>query len=338
MQPLPCATLQGGGREVKIIEQLKINNMEQKQSYLSTVVKGDMNLYEVRIFMLIVEQAQAVIEGEKLKDIIGKAFSSDHLNINFSVEMKRLVANRHHYDDVLDACERLSKRFVKVRDEQGKRCMMTPFLYNIILEEGSGILRFSVAHWLVDYILDFTRGVCRYDLQVALSFRSAYVARMYMLCAGQIKKFPVSVAFLKSFLGVEDKYKQTAMFLRRCIDPAVKEIEARNVSGFIYEPIKGQRGKVEKLMIIPVKRGQEKERRILGQGNLSAFAPSIMTQYLSMTCGFSSRELSANKETLGAFAKKQDWQGALSRIAGCARAKENPKRYIIGAMKKEIQK
>ena len=141
--------------------------MEQKQSYLSTVVKGDMNLYEVRIFMLIVEQAQAVIEGEKLKDIIGKAFSSDHLNINFSVQMKRLVANRHHYDVVLDACEKLSKRFVKIRDEQGKRRLMTPFLYNIILEEGSGILRFSVAHWLVDYILDFTRGVCRYDLQVA---------------------------------------------------------------------------------------------------------------------------------------------------------------------------
>ena len=44
--------------------------MEQKQSYLSTVVKGDMNLYEVRIFMLIVEQAQTVIEGEKLKDIL----------------------------------------------------------------------------------------------------------------------------------------------------------------------------------------------------------------------------------------------------------------------------
>lgn len=83
--------------------------MEQKQSYLSTVVKGDMNLYEVRIFMLIVEQAQTVIEGEKLKDIIGKAFCSDRLNINFSVQMKRLVANRHHYDVILDVCERLSK-------------------------------------------------------------------------------------------------------------------------------------------------------------------------------------------------------------------------------------
>ena len=109
---------------------------------------------------------------------------------------------------------------------------MSPFLYNIILEEGSGILRFSVAHWLVDYILDFTRGVCRYDLQVALSFRSAYVARIYMLCAGQTSKFVVSVSFLKTFLGVEEKYKQTAMFLRRCIDPAVKEIEKKNVSGF----------------------------------------------------------------------------------------------------------
>ena len=71
---------------------------------------------------------------------------------------------------------------------------------------------------------------------------------------------------------------------------------------------------------------------------MSAFAPLIMTQYLSMTCGFSSRELSANKETLGAFAKKQDWQVTLSRIAGFARAKENPKKYIIGAMKKELQK
>ena len=44
------------------------------------------------------------------------------------------------------------------------------------------------------------------------------------------------------------------------------------------------------------------------------------------------------KETLGAFARKQDWQVALSRIAGFARASENPKRYIIGAMKKELEK
>ena len=312
--------------------------MEQKQSYLSTVVKGDMNLYEVRIFMLIVEQAQTVIEGEKLKDIIGKAFSSDHLNINFSVQMKRLVANRHHYDVVLDACEKLSKRFVKIRDEQGERLLMSPFIYNIIFEDGSGILRFSVAHWLIDYILDFTRGVCRYDLQVALSFRSAYVARLYMLCAGQTSKFVVSVSFLKTFLGVEEKYKQTAMFLRRCIDPAVKEFVKKNVSGFRYATITGQRGKVEKIVIIPVKRGQEAERRVLGQGSLSVFAPAILIRYLTISCGFSNRELKANKEVLGALAKKQDWQEIITRIAKFARAKDNPKRYIIGSLKKELKK
>ena len=43
------------------LQQLKIIDMDQKQSYLSTVFKGDMNLYEDRIFLLIVEQAQAVI-------------------------------------------------------------------------------------------------------------------------------------------------------------------------------------------------------------------------------------------------------------------------------------
>ena len=95
--------------KMPIFAAVKFIDMEQKQSYLSTVVKGDMNLYEVRIFMLIVEQAQTVIEGEKLKDIVGKAFCSDRLNMNFSVQMNRLVANRHHYDVVLDACESLSQ-------------------------------------------------------------------------------------------------------------------------------------------------------------------------------------------------------------------------------------
>ena len=252
--------------------------------------------------------------------------------------MNRLVANRHHYKVVLDACERLSKRFVKIRDEQGERLLMSPFLYNIVLEEGSGILRFSVAHWLVDYILDFTRGVCRYDLQVALSFRSAFVARLYMLCAGQTRKFAVSIEFLKQFLGVEEKYKQTAMFLRRCIDPAVKEIEKKNVSGFRYETVAGQRGKIEKLVIIPVKRGQEAERRILGQGSLSVFAPSLLIQYLTIYCGFSRRELSANKEVLGELGKKENWQEIITRIVKFARAKDNPKRYIIGSLKKELKK
>jgi hypothetical protein len=159
-----------------------------------------------------------------------------------------------------------------------------------------------------------------------------------MLCAGQTRKFAVSIEFLKQFLGVEEKYKQTAMFLHRCIDPAVKEIEKKNVSGFRYETITGQRGKVEKIVIIPVKRGEEKERRILGQGSLSVFAPGIMVQYLSMSCSFSNRELSANKEVLGEFAKLESWQEILTRIVKFARSQESPKRYIIGAMKKEVQK
>ena len=42
-------------------------DMEQKQSYLSTVVKGDMNLYEVRIFMLIVGAGTGSDRGRKVE-------------------------------------------------------------------------------------------------------------------------------------------------------------------------------------------------------------------------------------------------------------------------------
>ena len=127
------------------------------------------------------------------------------------------------------------------------------------------------------------------------------------------------------------------MFLRRCIDPAVKEIEKKGVSGFRYETVAGQRGKIEKLVIIPVKRGQEAERRRLGQGSLSVFAPSLLIQYLTMSCGFSNRELNANKEVLGELAKKENWQEIITRIVKFARAKDNPKRYIIGSLKKELK-
>ena len=128
------------------------------------------------------------------------------------------------------------------------------------------------------------------------------------------------------------------MFLRRCIDPAVKEIEKKNVSGFRYETVAGLRGKIEKLVFIPVKRGQEAERRMLGYGSLSVFAPSLLIQYLTLTCGFSKRELSANKEVLGELAKKENWQEIITRIVKFARAKDNPKRYIIGSLKKELKK
>ena len=128
------------------------------------------------------------------------------------------------------------------------------------------------------------------------------------------------------------------MFLRRCIDPAVSEIEKKNVSGFRYETVAGQRGKIEKLVIIPIKRGQEAERRRLGQGSLSVFAPSLLIQYLTMSCGFSNRELSANKEVLGELAKRENWQEIITRIVKFARAKDNPKRYIIGSLKKELKK
>ena len=56
-----------------------------------------------------------------------------------------------------------------------------------------------------------------------------------------------------------------------------------------------------------------------------------------MSCGFSNRELSANKEVLGELAKKENWQEIITRIVKFARAKDNPKRYIIGSLKKELK-
>ena len=169
-----------------------------------------------------------------------------------------------------------------------------------------------------------------------MSLKTSNAVRMYMLTCSMTRPISYSVEFLKEVLGVPGMYTQTRDFIKRCIEPAAKELEDAGVNGFSFSPEYDGR-KVAKILLRPVTRAKKSRKELTAMAGLSAWCPPAMKNYLMMSCGFTSRELSANKTTLFEFSKLQGWQDVLLMIIERQRRKRKSKGYIIAAMKLEIK-
>ena len=58
------------------------------QSYLTTVIRGDFSLYEVRIFVKIVEHANKLLKGKTVKEAMATGITADGITANITVKSK----------------------------------------------------------------------------------------------------------------------------------------------------------------------------------------------------------------------------------------------------------
>lgn len=307
------------------------------QSYLTTIMKGNFSLYEIRIFVKIVEQANAVLRGTKISRLLGKAVCVDGINCNLSIPVKSVMTKgSHDYVNVKEALNRLLKKEVEIYDTDKRTWCKATLINNIRVAEGDGLIKFTVPKWLMEYILNFVYGnFSEYNLMAALTLPSAYAVRMYWLTCSMTSPVRYSVTMLRDMLGVGDKYRETKDFIKRCIEPPRKMLEERKLNGYTFT--KGfNKGKVTYLQFKPVKREKKAEAQIAAQGSLSAYCNPALRQYLLSQCGFSMRELSAHKELLGEFSKIPDMEDKIVEIVERARRKRAGKGYVISAMKKSL--
>lgn len=311
--------------------------MQVVQSYYTSIMRANLSLYETRILLRIVERAQSALHGDPARAHIGQKVSADGVNYNFSIAIKELLSDgSHHYEDVREACSSLADKDVEWYSPDGKQWRKASMIYNVRTDAGSGSVEFSCAKWLIDVILDMTQGFSKYVLESAMSLRSPYAVRLYMLTASMSTPMFIRVEFLRDLLGVENMYSQTRDFIKRCVEPARAELERENVNGFTYEIIKVA-GKIAKLRLLPVKREKLTRTELTAKAGLSAWCPASMRNYLMLAGGFSARELSANKNTLFQFSKLPAWEDRLQAIIERQRRGRFGKGYIIGALKSEIK-
>lgn len=318
--------------------------MLQRQSYDSVIFAHKFNVYEMRIMLHVVNYAQELIKNkDKGAKFVNLELGGDGVNRNFSIPLSDLLASKsHNYKYLRDTLRRMQKDFVvEYYDREKKIWRSTTFLYNVSIEERSGLCKFSMADWLIGYIIDMRRGGYRlYDFEVAMSFSNASTARLYLLSSSATKPIYYPLEGLKKMLGLEDKYSRAAAFEQRVLEPARKELEDRNINGFTYESVRQyphmKKSKVLGYRLIPVRRGDAEKSDSAAQQELAEKLPANIITYLSRQLHFSWREIKHIQDTLLAFMNIPGWEQKLASIGERSRRKNRSKGWIIKAIRGEV--
>lgn len=309
--------------------------MEIVQSFIYSVSRVELSLYEQRILLKVVEFAQSKLKGRILKNSLFR-MEHDLDNVRIEIPVRYILSDgSKHYEDVREAAVKLMGRHFEFWDTNYGAWYSSPIIYNVAYVKGGGLLSFYVSKMLFDVILDFTKGFCRYDLETALSLSSPYAVRMYALVASQTRPIVYTIGQLKKMFGVEDKYKQTRDFLIKVIDAAKKILDNEQCNSFTYSKIKNGK-KVESICIAPLKRRQLTAEELAAKVSLKRLVDNEILVVLISYMGFTTKEISAHKILLNDFCKLPYCTDTIYNIERRFRKGKKTKGYVIAAIRDEV--
>ena len=309
--------------------------MDIVQSFLFSIGRCNLTIYEQRILCMIVKSARDRTARKLMKSEM-YAWNVDEDNLAISVAMRDILSDGdQHYERVMDAFQRLMTRRFSVIDSSNGSWFSTPIVYNVTHDARSGVVHFYVAAKLMGAILDFSKGYRQYSIDTALALPSPVAVRMYILMCGCSSPLTFSVDNLKSMFGVDDKYKQTADFIKKVIEPARKILDDENVTSFHFERIKTGT-KVTALKFYPIRRDVKSDNQLAAKISTSIYLNKDLQLYLMRVAGFSLRELSAHKVLLAEFAKINEAMAILADICNRAAKRGRTKGWIISAIRSEL--
>lgn len=309
--------------------------MDLIQSFIFTTARHNLTLYEQRILLCVVDAAQGVFRGKFLKENLRQL--EHHLeNVPVEVQVSALLPDgSNHYELVINAARSLMQKQIEYYDTKTKTFFLSPVIYNLTLEKGSGKVRFYTSRRVFDAVVDLTKGYSAYELEKAMQLPSPYALRFYILMNSQTQPLTISVDDLRKMFGLEDKYKLNADFIKRVVDSSKKVLDESKYNSFNYEKvIEGK--KITALRFIPLR------KVVLTADNLDKRAPLsqvVGRQLLGVMCtvfGFTLRELAPHKIVLRKFAMLPYWLTSINRISKRWQKGAKNKGYIIAAIKSEV--
>lgn len=315
------------------------NNKNVIQSYILTTAKYDFSVYEKRILYRIVEMYQHLLQGKKLSERyrIDKNIFGDQI-VTMPVDSILTGDSDQNYTRIKQALIALRNKTFEYND--GEKWKLIGIVEKPVLDK-QGVIEFEMRKEVFEPMLDFSKGYRKLELKVAMSFESIYAMRFYELLSGQKHPITYRIEHLKIIFSIEDKYKLNADFIRKVIDPAKKELDAKSPFSFEYTPVKIGR-KIESIKFypyeIPENRDEELERKELQrQTSLAWDLDKIYIDYLEQNFAFSRQEIKNNRDLFIKAQEKLDLLLELSRLKVVAAEKDNPKGYVINAIKNMIK-
>ena len=313
---------------------MEIINKEVIQSYLITTARYNFTADEKRVLTRLIEMFQPMLEGKKL---VGKIEQDLFKNWHLTKCIGEFITDGQNYKRVRDAIFALNDKKFIYADDKGEeviRIIEMPKIYK------RGEVEFWLNPKIVDCFLNMSKGYSKYELGVSLSFKSVYTMRLYELLASQTKPISFKIDDLKTSFGVADKYKLNADFIRRVIKTAQTELTKKSPITFTYKVSK--RGRTYYKITFSVIHQPQHQNEDVEMNKLKRRVdPSLvhgieLYRYLKNTCGFIDRELKNNLTLWGSaidLMGKDELLTKVREIWGRARTADNPKGYLINALK-----
>ncbi|MDM1504169.1 RepB family plasmid replication initiator protein, partial [Myroides marinus] len=166
----------------------------------------------------------------------------------------------------------------------------------------------------------------------------------YELFSSQAKPINYSIDTLKEMFGIVGKYKLTADFIRRVVEPAKKELDEKSPYTFIYKELKTGR-KITSLQFIPIYQASKedavlKSKQIGQKISTGFYLDATDKEYLIAQYGFTDKEIKNNSDLFEKLYKELE-QGELidklSELRRKAGESHNPKGYVIASLRQFLE-
>lgn len=318
-----------------------ISNKDQIQSYIMTSAKYDFSVYEKRILYLLVEMAQHYTEGVKFRD---KCKIDINLwgNVEVTIPLAPILSGEtdKNYAVAKKALISLTKKGFEYEDD--KIWKYINIISNPKIEKRASTVTFYVTSDIWRCCVDFSKGATKYELVTAMNFKSVYSMRFYELMSNQKHVITYSLEQLKEMFCVQDKYKLTADFIRKVIEPAKKELDEHSPYSFEWSANKEGK-KITSFNFYPVYKSENRdsvleERDLQRKTSLSWSLNRQVVDYLINSIGFTKTEINNNRELITTAQNKLDnILEILAELKEKSRNKKNPKGWIIGTIKRKIK-
>lgn len=310
-------------------------NKEVLQSYIITTAKYDFSIYEKRILYRQIEIEQELLLGNKITPNI-KIETNLWRDKKYTIPVRALLTNGEdkNHARIKKAFEDLMNK--KIIYETKDEIEGFPLVQYFHIDKKGETVTWQSHSKIVDAVVDFAKGFRKYELKTAMEFESVYSMRFYELLSGQTTPLTYTIEQLKSMFQIQNRYKQVNDFLRFVIEPAKKELDAKSPYSFDYHVNKEGR-RFHSITFFPIRKEEVTEQQ------LRKYSPkklsSEVENYLLNNIGYTQSEIEANRDLwFRATMMLPDILVQLEKLSGKSRISKNPKGWIIGAIKKMIEK
>lgn len=313
--------------------------MELKQSYIMSIARAKLSLYEQRLLVKCIQSGQPRLQGlplGRLRQQLDHTYNA----VVVDVAMRDICDDNAHYEYVLRAAQDLTKRNFTYLDDHGN-WVTFGWVMRAEHRKKTGKVSLMMDKRFFDVLYNMTKGYSSYDLERALSFKLPQTVKLYALLNANRHPITYTIEALKRICGVEDKYKKNNDFVRKIIAPAYEEIKADRCGrgGNYWEYTYYKEGqKIVGITFTPVVRQMTADKDA-SFGALKAWLPSDYTKLLVLHGGFTTKQLTYHKDLLHDLSVLPHGMDILLHAIQKAREKRptNMQGYIIGIIKAEVK-